>query len=219
MLREVRDAVEKTTLAGRTGAANYPRGPSENYPPRSNGKNIDIDLLNAVQEEQITRAEKICNFMSQCDDSGFLDSKLPATEGQWIYLVAVLCEYLDVPAFQVEMSRRRGPGAIKFWTDTKLCQLFADVMNLANLSENGACRFIAANPKKFGDRYLRKERNPLEAKTLHRQFLAVKSKMKNQPDFRILMLRKKSTEYGAAFVEEAIKKFAFTRNSSGPNFA
>jgi hypothetical protein len=132
-------------------------------------KNIDIDLLNAVQEEQITRAEKICNFMSQCDDSGFLDSKLPATEGQWIYLVAVLCEYLDVPAFQVEMSRRRGPGAIKFWTDTKLCQ-FADVMNLANLSENGACRFIAANPKKFGDRYLRKERNPLEAKTLHPTF-------------------------------------------------
>jgi hypothetical protein len=185
------------------------------------GKNFDIDLLNAVQEEQITRAEKICNFMSQYDDSGFLDSKLPATEGQWIYLVAVLCVYLDVPAFQVEMSRPLGPGATKFWTDRKLCQLFADVINLAkgNRSENGACRFIAAHPKKFGDRYLRKKGNPLEAKTLHRQFLTVKSKLKNQPAFRILMLRKKSTEYGPAFIEEAIKQFAFTRNSSGPNFA
>jgi hypothetical protein len=189
--------------------------------PDQRAKDFDVDLINAVQEEQFTRAEMICNFISQCDETGFLDSKLPATESQWIYLVAVLCEYLDVPAFQVEQARRRGPGPTKFWTDRKLCQLFADVMNLAkdNLSENGACRFIAANPKKFGGRYLQKEHKTLEAKTLHRQFLAVKSKIKNEPAFRVLMLGKKSTEYGPTFIEEAIKRYAYTRNSSQPNSA
>jgi hypothetical protein len=184
-------------------------------------KDFYIDLLNAAEEQKIKRANKLCEFICQYDDGEFFSSKLPREKDEWLYLVVVLCEYLNVPTFQVEDFPPRGPGATIIWNDQKLCELFADVMKLvtkgSKLSENAACRFIAANPEKFGSRYLRDGRNRLAATTLHRQFLATKSRMKNQPTFRISVLRKKRPElqaYGPALIEEVIEQYAFVRNPS-----
>jgi hypothetical protein len=184
-------------------------------------KEFDIDLLEAVRKEQILRIEKLCNFLSQYDHTYLLGSRLPTTEDEWCQLVIVLCEFLNVPAFQVQMTKPRGPGASKLWTDNKLCQLFADVQSLTKssaLSENGACKFIAANPQKFGNRYRpSKPSTPLaRAKTLHRQFTAIKLILKTKRTFRIWMLRGigREFEYGPAFVDEAIKRYAFARELS-----
>ena len=164
--------------------------------------------------------------------SEFLGQELPASDAEWLLLIVAICEHWNIPAFQMKMKKPRGPGATKFWTDEKHCQLFADVQYLAKgkLSEHGACKFIAAKPEKFGRRYLRPDRTRREAwnKTIHRQFIAAKRKIKSDRTFRAVHFTygfvfgfgpEHGPEYGPAFIDDAIKRYAYAQNSSQVNSA
>jgi hypothetical protein len=122
---------------------------------------------------------------------GFLGyPELPETEKDWCGLLSRLCLHWNIPSFQTVDSRPRR-GANKIWTDEKQCQLFADVQSLvahSQMSENGACKYIAKNPARFEGRYRRPKQSNQDpwAKSLHRQFVAAKKRAKENFGFRMI---------------------------------
>jgi hypothetical protein len=201
-----------------------PRWPSElkrpiivdeilkSIPPQQRFKHLDTELTIAIVAEQSRQVEII---------SEFLRTPLPNPfDYDWLELIVALCRHWNIPAFRLEQIRPRGPGATKIWTDRKLCELFADVQRLAQgaRSELGACKFIAQNPQKFGQRYLRREGATPEAwaKTLHRQFIAAKSKIKRDHIFRnvnfslVFGRHRPALKYGPKFVNQAIRQYGYT---------
>jgi hypothetical protein len=175
---------------------------------------LDIQLTNAISEEKDRRVE----IISEC-----LGTEVPKNSDEWLELLDAVCRHWSIPAFQIEQTKPRGPGATKIWTDRKHCELFADVMRLHKgaLSELGACKFIAQKPEQFGQRYLPRKRTKSEAwaKTLHRQFLTAKKKIQSDQLFRTVHFPRAPREYGPEFVNRAIKQYACTRNSSQPKSA
>jgi hypothetical protein len=178
-----------------------------------------VDLHNAVQEERYRRIEVLTAFLSQFyfDDFGpVVSRRFPSDEYDWANLVSAICQYWDIPAFHITSVDGLRPGPKKKWTDSKHCKLFADVQNLVGprLSENGACAYIARNTKLFGSRYLRPHRSSEVGwkRTIHRQYLTAKSKIKNDPAFRARHFSKSPSvaapEYGPRLIAEAIKRYA-----------
>jgi hypothetical protein len=168
-------------------------------------KALDIEVTNAISEEIYRRVEVI---------SEFFGTDVPKTTDDWLELLEAICRHWSIPAFRIEQSKPRGPGATLIWTDQKHCELFADVMRLSKgaLSEYGACKSIAQKPQKFGQRYLpRKKDIKPEAwgNTLHRQFLAAKKKIMTDQLFRTVHFKRPGLEYGPELVNRAIKLYAY----------
>jgi hypothetical protein len=189
----------------------------KSWPSRQGFGALDIELTNAISEEKDRRVEII---------SESLGTEVPKNSDEWLELLDAVCQHWRIPAFQIEQTKPRGPGATKIWTDRKHCELFADVMRLrkGTLSELGACKFIAQKPEQFGQRYLQRKRTKSEAwaKTLHRQFLTAKKKIQSDQRFRTVHFSRSlrpALEYGPEFVNRAIKQYACTRNSSQPKSA
>ena len=94
---------------------------------------------------------------------------LPKSETQWLRLFYELCRRWQIPGFQDTPKKRR--GAKTKWTAQLKGALFDDVTSLVKqkgITESSACRYIAVNARKFGQRY------PTNPKTLHREFLRAK---------------------------------------------
>jgi len=186
----------------------------------SSMSDLDIDVVNAISEEKGRRAEIICKFLGM---------ELPNSFDDWLELLDAVCRHWSIPAFRIEQTKPRGPGATQIWTDQKHCELFADVMLLRRRirSEFAACKFIAQNSKQFGRRYLPRTgtKSGAWAKTLHRQFLNAKKKIKSDQLFRTIHFslnrssQSPALEYGPEFVDQAIKRYAYARNSLKPNSA
>jgi hypothetical protein len=137
----------------------------------------------------------------------------PTDDAGWESVIIRLCVHWGIPAFEVAMKPRRGPGAPKSWTSQRYCQLFADVMALASkgrLSEHAACKHIADNQSKYGKRYLR-----IPARTLHRQFSRAKHEIKTNNLFRHAYFSRgglgllDSPDYGAELL--AIERYAIAQ--------
>jgi hypothetical protein len=182
---------------------------------------MQIELTNAIMDEQSRQVDTICAFLHVRSPDNF--------DPDWLELLAAVCQHWKIPAFRLEQTKRRGPGATKIWTDRKHCELFADVMRVAKgaSSEHGACKIIAQNPERFGGRYPRPDDTKCEAwaKTLHRQFLTAKNKIKSDHIFRnvnfshVFGSHRPALEYGPEFVDRAIEQYAYARNSLNPNSA
>ena len=193
----------------------------KSIPPQKRFKYLDTELSIAILGEQSRQVEIMCEFLGMRRPNSY--------DYEWLELLVAVCQHWKIPAFRVEQTKPRGPGAKMIWTDRKHCELFADVQRLAKgaPSELGACKFIAQNPKQFGRRYLLREGATTEAwaKTLHRRFLAAKSKIKSDHIFRnvnfsiIFGSHRPALQYGPKFVNQAIKQYAYTHNSLKPNSA
>jgi hypothetical protein len=190
----------------------------KSIPPPRGFSELDIDVTNAISEEMDRRVEIL---------SKFLGTEVPKSSDEWLELLDAVCRHWSIPAFRLEQSKPRGPGATKIWTDQKHCELFADVMRLSKgaLSDLGACKFIARKPRQFGPRYLPRKgiKSEAWAKTLHRQFLTAKKKIQSDQFFRTVHFsintKRPALDYGPEFVNLAIKRYAYTRISSEPNSA
>jgi hypothetical protein len=191
----------------------------KSLPPPRRLKDLDIDIMNALSEERYQQLEVISKFFGK---------EVPNSFDDWLELLDAVCRHWDIPAFRIEQTKPRGPGAGKIWTDQKHCELFADVMRLRKRirSELGACKFIAQNHKQFGQRYpLRKgTKSEAWAKTLHRQFLDAKKKIKNNHLFRTAHFssfgsHRPALEYGPELIDRAVKQYAYARNSLKPKSA
>jgi hypothetical protein len=188
-------------------------------PPMSMS-DLHIEVMNAISEEKGRRVEII---------SEFLGTKVPNDYDEWFELLEAVCRHWNIPAFRTEQAKPRGPGASQIWTDQKHCELFADVMRLKKRtrSELGACKFIAQNPKQFGPRYLLRKGSEADAfaKTLHRQFLNAKRKIKSDQLFRAVHFsidhsaQRPALQYGPEFVDRAINLYAYKRHQLQPNSA
>jgi hypothetical protein len=178
-----------------------------------------IEMNDAVQEERYRRIEVLTTFLSQFHFHEFgpvVSRGFPSDEYDWANLVSAICQYWDIPAFRFTNLDGLRPGPKKKWTDRKLCELFADVQTLVGprLSENGACAYIARNTKLFGPRYRRPDRSSEAGwkRTLHRQYLNAKSRLKNDPVFRAKHFSRGTSaapsKYGPRLVAEAIQRYA-----------
>jgi hypothetical protein len=143
--------------------------------------------------EQAFREEYANVFFERMDILArfFGFTELPEPGKEWYGLISKLCLHWNIPSFQTVDSRPRGRGANKFWTDEKLCQLFADVQSLvasSQMSEHSACKYIAKNPTRFEGRYRRPTENDQDAwtRTLHRQFITAKKRAKENFGFRMI---------------------------------
>jgi hypothetical protein len=141
-----------------------------------------------------------------------IDPKMP---GSWEYLIVQLCNHWGIPGFH-----DRGRGAPKRWTDTKNCQLFADVMALtltSRMPEHAACVYISKHPAKYDQRYA-----DFKTATIHRQFLRAKKQIKSDPIFRNLHfnlgLVQVPIEYGSGLIKVAVNLYA-CRNKKRRNGA
>lgn len=155
--------------------------------------------------------------------SGFLGFPAPPnSESDWLGLIIALADHCDLPLFKGVAQRPPGPGAKKKWTDQKLCELFADVRSLvanSELTEHGACKFIATHPARFDRRYTRPNKTqPGDwSRTLHRQFLRAKAKAQSEFAFKLIFLGKGPgllralPEYGPELFEIAIERYAVAR--------
>jgi hypothetical protein len=173
-------------------------------------------LVGILFDERLKRVEIIY---------GFFGSRIPQTDADWMRLLVAVCEHWKIPAFDIEFERRRGRGATRIWTDLKHCELFADVQKLASgaLSEHGACKYIAANPTKFGQRYQRPATKNKDAwsRTIHRQYASAKQKIKNETTFRAIHFSYSIglfglggglvPDFGPTFIEQAIERYGFKR--------
>ena len=135
---------------------------------------------------------------------------LHAKHGGWEHLIVLLCNYWDIPGFKLSGLRR---GAPKRWTDTKNCELFADVMALvlkSHISAHGACGYIFKHSAKYGGRY-----SNIKSKTLYRQFLRAKKLIESDGIFRLVHFGGglAPTEYGPEFIKVAIKKHGLRSKS------
>jgi hypothetical protein len=129
-----------------------------------------------IRENYVTECARRIRVMQD-----FFGVNKPDKESSSEWLIITLCNYWEIPAFQVVDTPARGPGRSTFWTDEKNCQLFADVMALNWPSENASCAYIAKNPRKYRRRY-----GDLKARTLHRQFLRAKDQITHNPVFRLM---------------------------------
>lgn len=130
----------------------------------------------------------------------------------WECLLVRLCNHWGIPGFHV-----RGRGAPKRWTDTKNCQLFADVMALtltSRMRAHAACVYISKHPAKYDQRYA-----GFKTPTIHRQFLRAKKQIKSDPIFRNLHfnagLVQVPIEYGSGLIKVAVNLYA-CRNKKTP---
>jgi hypothetical protein len=136
-----------------------------------------------------------------------IDPKMP---GSWEYLIVRLCNHWDIPGFQ--LSNAQGRGAPRRWTDKKNCELFADVMALASgISEHAACVHICKNASKYSQRY-----SKYNSKTIHRQFLRAKNRIKTDPIFRLQYIGGGGlglTDYGPELIKVAIRRYGLRDKS------
>jgi len=133
----------------------------------------------------------------------------PSLKGSWEYLIVRLCNYWDIPGFQ--LPNAQGRGAPRRWTDTKNCELFADVMaKTQKMSDHAACVYISKNTAKYGQRYL-----SIKDKTLHRQFLRAKKRIRTDPIFRLQYFGGglRPTDYGPKLIQEAIERYGLRSKS------
>jgi hypothetical protein len=151
-------------------------------------KNFHIDLMDAVHEERVRRIEILAKFVGQFAQD--VPRRLPEDEYEWSHLLIAVCQIWKIPGFHLARTTPPRPGAEQFWTDERHCELFADVQNIvkAGKSERAACAFIAKNARTFGTRYPRPamSRPDSWSKTLLRQFVTAKRKMRNDPAFRVI---------------------------------
>ena len=154
--------------------AKNPDWPVELYEPFSPQRIADQAVRGLTSNEKA--AERISQlFISEVKHrvmiiAGYLGmSRPPQTESEWLQLIYYLCLHWKIPAFQNTSKKSR--GAKRKWTDKRREELFTDVMSLVKkgkMTDSAACRYIAANPRKFGQRY------PTNPKTLRREFLRAK---------------------------------------------
>jgi hypothetical protein len=138
---------------------------------------------------------------------------------EWADLIRGICNYWNIPGFHPPKKR----ATKQIWTNHKLCELFADVHSLTiagRLTPNGACGHIADFPAKFGDRYPLKDSPKAKkalAKTLYRQYVAVKNKIKSNARFRhsyfgtslgVGILNQSTPDFGPDLYRVAIARYA-----------
>jgi hypothetical protein len=169
------------------------------------------DLADQLRAEMQRRLELIAKH---------LRIKPPKTlDPEWLRFTAAICTHWQIPGFMPpteKVSRAK-------WTNHKLCELFADVHSLTiagRLTPNGACGHIADFPAKFGERYPLKDSPKAKkalAKTLHRQYVAVKNKIKSNAKFRHSyfgtslgagILNQSTPDFGPELYRVAIERYA-----------
>ncbi|ANW04974.1 hypothetical protein LMTR13_37455 [Bradyrhizobium icense] len=146
---------------------------------------------------------------------------LPTSEQGWRSLLWDLCEHWNIPAFQIVSSKPRGRGAKKIWTNEKHCELFGDVQSLvasSRMTEHAACKYIAKNSSRFGERYRRSKATTESAwaRTLHRQYTEAKRRAKHDFTFRMLYFGEgpgllRPIPKWPKLVQLAIERYAVTR--------
>lgn len=182
--------------------------------PRQRVKHFETDRLIAIDSDFRWRAEIMADFLrDHFRDDDFPLNPFAGTDDKWLSLLVRVCNYWKINAFQVEMVKPRGAGASKFWTDQKICELFADIQSVVrqnNVSEYSAARHVANNPADFGNRYFqqRSGRPGGSHTTIYRQFNYAKSKIKSNADLRSVKFV--NLDYGPSLIEWAVKRYAFS---------
>lgn len=193
--------------------------------PHQRNKYFETERLIAIDTDFRWRAEVMADFLRDLfRNDDYPLNPFGGADDEWLCLLVRVCKYWKIPGFHVEMVKPRGPGASKFWTDQKLCELFSDIQAVVKneeISEHSAAQLIAKHPDDFGNRYVRpgKARSRGAHSTIYRQFNAAKKQIRFNSAFRAAYFADK--KYGPDLTEWAINRYSFsqvTRRSKRSDF-